>query len=57
MSDAAGAGIGNTDGTEEVFDIPLRRPQRQNRFRSPLSASREFSLMWMPERFWLEKMH
>lgn len=37
--------------------IPLRRPQRQNRFRSPLSASREFSLMWMPERFWLEKMH
>ena len=37
--------------------IPLRRPQRQNRFRSPLLASREFSLMWMPERFWLEKMH
>ena len=37
--------------------IPLRRPQRQNRFRSPLSASREFSLMWMPERFWPEKMH
>ena len=29
----------------------------QNRFRSPLSASREFSLMWMPERFWPEKMH
>ena len=41
----------------EYLIIPLRRPQRQNRFRSPLSASREFSLMWMPERFWLEKMH
>ena len=38
-------------------DPKMIEPKRQNRFRSPLSASREFSLMWMPERFWPEKMH
>ena len=43
--------------TEEVFDYSATETAETKSLPSPLSASREFSLMWMPERFWLEKMH
>lgn len=43
--------------TEEVFDYSATETAETKSLPKSVVSKQEFSLMWMPERFWLEKMH